>query len=168
MGVLCYFISCALAREIDVLIALVELFSKIVWSKFSEKCFWFPRRFVKWLVREINILLKAFKIKSVLSVHAQTGFKFVCCLVIQSREIITYVWRIMLDSLKTLHNSKDYFRSRIFVPAFLRYHRFSLVYNICYSRLSEQFPRSHSAFGAIFSVIGGFLNAVTSSLKKFL
>ncbi len=78
MGVLCNFISCTLAREIDVLIPLLYVVMipvddfcpkpiskdkkhrKPVRNYFSksvdqiEKCSWFPRRLFKRLVREMR------------------------------------------------------------------------------------------------------------------
>jgi hypothetical protein len=56
----------------------------------------------------MNICLKAYKIKTVLSVHAQMVFNFLVCLVKERRKIMKF----LLASLKTLTNSKDCSKSR--------------------------------------------------------
>ncbi len=77
----------------------------------------------------VEYFFRAFKIKSVLSVHAQMVFKFLVCLV---QEKITM--KFLLASLKTLTNSKNCSESRIkylFRLSFALIGQLFPVYEVC-------------------------------------
>ncbi len=85
----------------------------------------------------VEYFLKAYKIKSVLSWHAQMVFKLLSLLISSEKS----TWSFLLASLKTLINSKSCSESRIkflFGLSFPLIGKFFLVY-IIQSRLPEQF-----------------------------
>jgi hypothetical protein len=124
-------------------------------EKFSDKAV------VKGIMPSVEyFFLKAYTIKSVLSVHTQMVFKFLACLVQEKNE-----YEVFACSLKSLTNSKNRKPHQTSVRlSFALIGGFFPVY--IHSRLSEQFQDHIRGFGTTFKDTGCNQKAGTSSLKK--